>query len=99
MSNPIYPIMPWYGVGSPTPAAFGSVIGYIEIPPQQIVAEVYVPAPGSFSGGFELQVFEIPGYVITETTTGYIHPPRPGLRQVTRGVLNWVTEPPGFQPK
>jgi len=98
-SNTIPPTMPWYGVPSPMRSNYGSVIRYIEVPSQQVVAEVYVPGPGSFSGGFEPQLFEIPGYVVTETTTGYIYPARVGLREITRGVFNWVTEPPGFQPK
>ena len=98
-SNTIYPIMPWYGVATPNRLNYGTVVGYIEVPPQQVVVDVYVPGPGSFSGGLEPQTVEIPGYVVTETTTGYIYPARVGLRQVTPGVLNWVTEPPGFQPK
>ena len=98
-TNPIYPTMPWYGLGSPSQAALGSVIGYIEIPSQPVVVNVYVPGPGSFSGGFEPQLFEIPGYTVTETTTGYIHPPHVSLREVTPGVFHWVTLPQQFQPK
>ena len=93
------PTQPWYGVPSPMRGNHGSVIRYIEVPPQQVVVNVYVPGPGSLSGGFEPQLFEIPGYVVTETTTGYIYPARVGLREVTLGVFNWVTEPPGFQPR
>jgi len=80
-------------------ATYGQVVSYIEVPPQQVVVNVYVPGPGSLSGGFEPQLFEIPGYVVTETTTGYVYPARVGLREVTPGVFNWVTEPPGFQPR
>ncbi len=78
---------------------YGQVVGYIEVAPRQVVVNVYVAGPGSFSGGFEPQLFEIPGYVVTETTTGYLYPARAGLQEITLGVFNWVTEPPGFQPK
>ena len=94
-----HPTESWYGVFDPKRVNTGTVVGYHEVPPQQVIIQVYVPGPGSFSGGFEPQLFEIPGYVVTETTTGYIHPARVGLREVTPGVFNWVTEPPGFQPK
>jgi len=90
---------PWVGIPSPNRGIYGSVVRYIEVPPQQIIVNVYVPGPGSFSGSFEPQLFEIPGYTVAETTTGYIYPARVGLREITRGVFNWVTEPPGFQPK
>ena len=98
-SNVTHPTHPWVGVANPSRVNFGTVVGYIEVPPQQMVVNVYVPGPGSFSGGFEPQLFEIPGYVVTETTTGYLYPGRVGLREITLGVFNWVTEPPGFQPK
>jgi hypothetical protein len=75
------------------------VIRYIEVPPQQVVVNVHVPGPGSFSGGFEPQLFEIPGYVVAETTTGYIYPARVALWEFTPGVFQWVTEPSIFQRK
>lgn len=98
-ANTIHPTMPWVGVPGPSRVNQGTIVGYIEVPPQQVVVNVYVPGPGSFSGGFEPQLFEIPGYVVMETTTGYLYPARVGLREITLGVFNWVTEPPGFQPK
>ncbi len=86
------PMHPWYGVMDPKRVNYGSAIQQIEVPPQQVIVNVYVPGPGSFSGGFEPQLIEIPGYVVTETSTGYIYPARVGLREVTPGVFNWVTE-------
>ena len=80
-------------------ATYGQVTGYVEVPPQQVVILVYVPGPGSFSGEYEPQVIEIPGYVVTETSTGYIYPPRWGVQQVTPGVHQWVALPQQFQPK
>ena len=86
------PTSPWYGVMDPRRVNYGSAIQQIEVPPQQVILNVFVPGPGSFSGGFEPRLFEIPGYTVTETTTGYIYPVRVGLQQVTSGVFNWVTE-------
>ncbi len=80
-------------------AGLGYAMQYIQVPTQQIVLPVYVPGPGSFSGGFESRAVEIPGYVIVETTTGYIYPARWGVQQVTIGVYQWVVLPQTFQPK
>jgi hypothetical protein len=93
------PTQPWYGIPSPTKGNYGNVVRYIEVPPRQVAIPVYVPGPGSFSGGYEDQIVEIPGYVVTETTTGYLYPPRVDLQQVTPGAYQWVTLPQQFQPK
>ena len=90
------PMHPWYGVMDPKRVNYGSAIQQIEVPPQQVIVNVYVPGPGSFSGGFEPQLIEIPGYVVTETSTGYIYPARVGLRETTPGVFYWVPEPSVF---
>ena len=93
------PTQPWYGVPSPMRGNYGSVVQYIQIPPQQVLIQVYVPGPGSFSGEYEQQVIEIPGYVVAETTTGYIYPPRWSVQQLTPGVYQWVALPEQFQAK
>jgi len=87
-----HPVESWYGVPDPKRVNYGRAIQQIEVPPRQLILNVYMPGPGSFSGGFEPRLFEIPGYVVTETSTGYIYPARVGLREVTPGVFNWVTE-------
>ena len=107
-----HPTMPWFGVAHPGRAdygvvpdrpalaqdvrLYGAVIGRIEVPPQRLLIEVYVPAPGSFSGDSQPQVVEIPGYVVTETTTGYLYPTRTVLEQPTPGVYQWRVLPPFF---
>ena len=98
-TSPPHPSMPWSGVPYSGRASYGSVVRYIEVPPQQMVINVYLPGPGSFSGEYEQQVIEIPGYVVAETTTGYIHPPRWSVQQVTPGVYQWVALPEQFEPK
>ncbi len=80
-------------------ATYGQVVRYIEVPPQQVAVPLYVSGPGSFSGGYEPQVVEIPGYVVTETTTGYIYPQRLSLEQVTYGVYQWRVFPRAFTRK
>ncbi len=80
-------------------AGLGYVVQYLQVPAQQVELQVYVPGAGSFSGGLEPQTVEIPGYVVTETTAGYIYPQRWGLQQVTAGVYQWVALPQQFQPK
>ncbi len=110
-----HPTMPWFGLPYPGAAGYGivpdrrpkaqdvglygTVTGYIEVPPQQVVVPVYVPGPGSFSGNYEQQIVEIPGYVVTETTTGYLHPERWALEQMTVGVYQWRVLPQFFARK
>ena len=94
-----HPVNPWSGLPYSGRGNYGSVVRYIEVPPQQVQIQVYVPGPGSFSGGYEQQVVEIPAYIITETALGYIYPERVGLQQVTAGVYQWVRLPQQFQPK
>ena len=94
-----HPSMPWSGITHPNKGNYGNVVRYIEVPTQQVTIPVYVPGPGSLSGDYEQQVVEIPGYIITETTTGYLYPPRVDLQQVTPGAYQWVTLPQQFQPK
>jgi len=96
--NP-HPTMPWSGVPYPGRVNYGAVVRYIEVPPQPIALPVYVPGPGSFSGEYQPQLLEIPGYVVTETSTGYLYPERWGLQEVTQGVYRWVRLPQQFQPK
>ncbi len=93
------PVDPWYGLPGPNRAMYGAFVRSVEVPAQQVVVPVYVPGPGSFSGEYEQQMVEIPGYVVTETTKGFIYPARPALQQVTYGVYQWVTLPATFQPK
>lgn len=114
LSQP-HPTMPWFGPAFPgranygvvpdrpplaqDVAFYGTVIGYMEVPPQPVEIQVYVPGPGSVPGEFQLQIVEIPGYVITETTTGYLYPERWGIEQPTAGVYQWRLLPKFFTRK
>ena len=95
-----HPTMPWSGLPHRGSGVnYGQMVRYIEVPPQPIALPVFVPGPGSFSGEFQPQLMEIPGYVVTETTTGYLYPERWSLQEVTQGVYQWVRLPQQFQPK
>jgi len=98
-TSPPHPTMPWSGLPYPGRVNYGQVVRYIEVPPQPIALPVYVPGPGSFSGEYQPQLLEIPGYVVTETSTGYLYPERWGLQEVTQGDYRWVRLPQQFQPK
>lgn len=94
-----HPVEPWFGLPYPGRPDYGNVVRYIEVPPQQVVVPLYIPGPGSFPGEFEQQVVEIPGYFVTETTTGYVYPQRWSLEQVGPGVYYWRVLPPLFTAK
>src|SRR3990172_11520589 len=98
-TSPPHPTMPWSGLPYPGRVNYGQVVRYIEVPPQPIALPVYVPGPGSFSGEYQPQLLEIPGYVVTETSTRYLYPERWGLQEVTQGDYRWVRLPQQFQPK
>ena len=97
-SNFPHPTMPW----NPTtrPELHGQVMGYLEVPPQQFVVEL--PVPGQVeTGPFALapQVVTVPGYWVTETTTGYVYPQRWTLEQLNVGVYQWRLLAPEFRQK
>ena len=97
-TGPPHPTMPWSGPWAPGSAGYGTVVRYIQVPPQQVEIDVSAPEAGG-SGEIQKQVVEIPGYVITETTTGFIYPQRATLQQTGPGVYQWVTLPQQFQSK
>src|SRR5262245_62057951 len=85
-----HPVMPWAGLLSVYPTYdAGQVVGYIPVPPQPVTIEVLVPTPESLPTRMEQQVVEIPGYVVTETTTGYFVPDRWTLAHLNVGVYQW----------
>ncbi len=101
-TSPPHPSMPWSGLpysGGAGGTGYGNVIRYIQVPPQQVEIEVAAPAAEGKSEETQKQVVEIPGYVVTETTTGFIYPQRVTLQQTGPGVYQWVTLPQQFQPK
>jgi hypothetical protein len=93
INNP-HPGMPWN-----TYNAQGQVVRYIQVPAQQVEIEVPVNVPAGVPPETQKQVVEIPGYVVTETTTGFIYPDRWTLQQTGAGTFQWQHVPSAFQRK
>ena len=99
-NNP-HPAMPWAGYANPNMGGFnyGQTIKYIPVPAQQVVIEVAVSVPDGVPAQTQTQIQEIPGYYVTETTTGYYYPERWTLQQANVGVYRWVKVPAEFRRK
>ena len=87
--NNAYPTEPWnqLGVGR---IDYGQVVQYITVPSQQATVTLYVPGPDGVPPQTREDAVEIPGYYVTETTTGYWYPERWALQQLNVGVYQWV---------
>lgn len=96
--NP-HPAMPWAGPYNSGATDYGQVVRYIPVPPEPVEVVLYVPVPDGVPPRTETQVQEIPGYYITETTTGFYYPERWTLQQLNAGVYQWVKLPPEFRRK
>ncbi len=77
----------------------GQVIRHIQVPPRQVMIEVPVSVPADVPPETQQRAVEIPGYVMTETTNGYIYPERWTLQQPGAGVYRWQRVPSSFQRK
>ena len=91
-----HPMMPWSPYAGPD---VGEPVRAIPVPPQQITIDVLVPAPASLPSRTEPRVVEIPGYFVTETTTGYVFPERWTLDRLNVGVYQWRKLPAEFRKK
>jgi len=87
-----HPKMPWNPY-------HGQILQYVPVPPQSVTIEVAVPGEPGEEPKMQQQVVQIPGYTVTETTLGYIIPPRYTLRQVGPGQWQWVPLPAEFRKK
>jgi len=77
----------------------GQIVRYIEVPAQQVVLTLPVSVPDGVPARAEQQMQTIPGYYVTETTTGYWYPERWMLRQLNVGVYQWAKLPAEFRRK
>jgi hypothetical protein len=91
-----HPSMPWNQYSRPD---YGQSIRYIEVPAQQVIIELPVNVPAGVPPETQQQIVEIPGYVITETTTGYVIPEHWTLVQTGLGVYQWQRAPGEFRRK
>ena len=95
------PTWPWWHPWNPyhpenpaNLARYGTTIRYIYVLPRTVVIPTYDAVAGVYP-----YTAIVPGYTVTETTTGYIYPARWELHQVGPGVYQWVLMPAFFQPK
>ena len=61
--------------------------------------QVYVPAPAGVPASYETQVAQVPGFFVTETTTGFVYPERWVIDQLNVGVYHWRKLPVQFVPR
>jgi len=78
---------------------YGVPIRQIYMPAQAVPIIVYVAAQEVTGDQWVTQYTELPGYVVTETTLGYLYPDRWALYSPARGVYQWQRVPPVFQSK
>jgi hypothetical protein len=79
--------------------ALGQVIRYFEVPAQPVVLAVAVTSAEGAPLEWTERLLTIPGYYVTETTTGYIYPERWTLEQLNVGVYGWRLLPAEFRRK
>jgi hypothetical protein len=79
-------------------AGLGYAVRQVWMPPRPVVMQVYVPMPEGIPGKYQTMYAEIPGFYITQTTTGVVVPERWVLDQVTGGVYQWRRAPEQFVP-
>jgi hypothetical protein len=80
-------------------AGLGYAVRQVWVPPQPVVMQVYVPASSGAPEQSQAQYAEIPGFYVTETTTGYLYPERWTIDQPSPGVYQWRKVPAQFVPR
>jgi len=89
LSNP-HPMLPNTGLGY--------AVRQVWMPPQPVTMQVYVPAPEGVPTKYQTMFAEVPGFYVTETTTGVWLPERWVLDQVNVGIYQWRRAPMQFVP-
>jgi hypothetical protein len=98
-SNNPHSTLPW-GDGRLFVPQAGTLIRYWTVPDSTYTVEMAVAQPGSLPPVIQTRVVTLPGYVVAETTRGYLYPGRWTLTQAGFGgpsQLQWL--PPAFYPK
>jgi hypothetical protein len=80
-------------------AGLGYAVSQVWVPAQPIAMQVYVPAPNGVPATYQTQFAQIPGFYVTETTTGYLYPERWVMDQLSVGVYQWRKAPAQFVPR
>ena len=95
-TSPPHPNMLW-NLYNPTKATYGEFVQYIQVPAQQVT--IQIPVAGGPPDQLQPQSVQIPGYTVTETTTGYWYPERMTLVQAGPGSYQWAKLPAEFKKK
>src|SRR5262245_13341456 len=88
--NNAHPIMPY--------AALGYAVRQHWVLPTPVGRQFYVPAPAGVPT-YQTQVAQVPGFCVTETTTGFVYPERWVIDQLNVGVYQWRKLPVQFVPR
>jgi hypothetical protein len=89
-----HPALPWsFWQGQ----AYGRVLGYIPVAPQEVTLSTRRGPADGLSGEPAERVVTIPGYYVAETTTGYVYPERWALQPLGAGVYQWRLLPLEFR--
>jgi hypothetical protein len=96
LNNP-YPTLLNAGVSGT--GGFGVPIRSIYMPAQTVPIVVYNQYMEAAGEPWITQYAEVPGYVVVETTLGYVYPERWALYSAAKGVYQWARVPAAFQPK
>ena len=80
-------------------AGLGYAVRQVWMPAQPVAMQVYVPAPSGVPATYETQYVQVPGFYVTETTTGYLYPERWVMDQLNVGVYQWRKAPAQFVPR
>jgi len=78
---------------------WGVPIRRIYVPAQTVPIVVYDRYMEAGGEPWTTQYTEVPGYVVVETTLGYLYPERWALYSPAKGVYQWARVPSAFQPK
>lgn len=79
-------------------AGLGYAVRQVWMPPQPVTMQVYVPTPEGVPTKYQTMFAEVPGFYVTETTTGVWLPERWVLDQVNVGIYQWRRAPLQFVP-
>jgi hypothetical protein len=78
---------------------WGVPIRHIYVPAQTVPIVVYDRHMEASGEPWTTQYTEVPGYIVVETTLGYLYPERWALYSPAKGVYQWARVPSAFQPK
>jgi len=80
-------------------AGLGHAVRRVWVAPKPVVMQVYVPVPEGIPAKYQTMYAEIPGFYVTQTTTGNIYPERWVIEHLNVGLYRWRKAPAQFVPR